>query len=315
MVGSIVWDLFPHAEGTAFFKGYHEAVDTGLPVHFVEFYPEPLNKWLECHCYPSRNGLSVYFHDITKQKLAEEALRKSEKLALAGRLAATIAHEINNPLEAVVNLLYLVKTNTNDPDAQEYVINAEEEIGRITQIVKQSLRFHRESMVPKQERMSLLLDSAAALFKTRILSSHVVIERKYRDTGEVTCFGSELRQVFGNLIANAIEAVGQDGVVSLHTREATDPKTGDPGVRVTVADNGQGMGPETLKRISEPFFTTKGANGTGLGLWVSRDLLRKHRATLQIRSRTGVGRSGTVFSIFFPLLAIQIDIPTPSMKI
>ena len=105
LIGSIVWELFPKAEGTAFHEGYHQAVDTGQPVHFEEFYPDPLNKWLECHCYPSAQGLSVYFHDITKQKLAEEALRKSEKLALAGRLTATIAQEINPPLEAAVNLL------------------------------------------------------------------------------------------------------------------------------------------------------------------------------------------------------------------
>ena len=303
LIGSIVWELFPKAEGTAFHEGYHRAVDTGQPVHFEEYYPDPLNKWLECHCYPSAQGLSVYFRDITKQRLAEEALRKSEKLALAGRMAATIAHEINNPLEAVTNLLYLLRTSTHDLEARQYVIDAEEELIRVSQIVSQSLKFHRQSTVPQWEKMSSLLDSSAALFKSRLNPDRVKIKRVYRDSSPVWCYGSELRQVFGNLVGNALDALGQGGEIHLRTRESKDVHSGELGIRITVADNGHGMDAQTLSRISEPFFTTKGANGTGLGLWVSRDLLEKHHARIQIKSRNHSGSSGTVFSIFIPLNA------------
>ncbi len=304
LVGSIVWDLFPKAEGTAFYDGYHRAVETGQPVHFEEFYPEPLNKWLDCHCYPSAQGLSVYFRDSTKQKLAEEALRKSEKLALAGRLAATIAHEINNPLEAVSNLLYLLRPSVNDSEAQGYLSDAQLELSHISQIAAQSLKFHRKSTAPKWEKMSSLLDSAAALFRARIHQGQTDVIREYRDHSPVYSYGSELRQVFGNLVGNALDALGsQGGTIHLRTSESKNPRTGEPGVRITLADTGQGMDAQTLARIAEPFFTTKGSNGTGLGLWVSRDLLKKHHAVMRIKSRQEPGRSGTVFSIFIPLEA------------
>lgn len=298
-----VWELFPKAEGTAFHEGYHRAMNTGQPVHFEEFYPEPLSRWLECHCYPSAQGLSVYFHDITQQKLAQEALRKSEKLALAGRLAATIAHEINNPLEAMTNLLYLARTSSLDPQARQYVIDAEAELIRVSQIVTQSLKFHRQSTFPQREKISPLLDSAADLFRTRVVAEHIVIERDYREQNLVWCYGSELRQVFGNLIGNACDALHHGGTIRIRTRDAKDVKMGEPGIRITVADDGQGMDAETLAKIAEPFFTTKGANGTGLGMWVSSDLLRKHHATMRIKSRNLTSNSGTVFSIFIPLEA------------
>jgi hypothetical protein len=200
LIGGIVWQLFPDAQGTAFYEGYHKAVETGHPVHFEEFYPAPLNKWLECHCYPSSQGLSVYFRDITKQKAAEEALRKSEKLALAGRLSATIAHEINNPLGAVIDLLYLLRTSVRDPDALEYVISAEHEVNLVSQIVSQSLQYHRKAIAPKAEHISSLLESTANMFKTRLVSEHISLQCRFRDHSMVVCFGSELRQVFGNLV-------------------------------------------------------------------------------------------------------------------
>ena len=558
LIGACVWELFPYAQGTKFYEGYHQAVETGEPIHFEEFYPEPLNKWLECHCYPTAGGLSVYFRDVSERKLAEqrvaeneaklaafvdliptlawmanedgwifwynrrwydytgttaeqmegwgwqsvhdpamlpkvlerwtrsiqtgepfemvfplrgkdgvfrsfltrvspvkdtngtvtrwfgtnteidelertrselaaersrlnaviehvpvglvfsdasgriqggnseverilrhpihlsatvedyrewvsyhpsgeqvqpqehplaktlqdggvhshevlyqrgdgsegwvtftsapirdaeggltgavvatqdidakkraeEALRKSEKLAVAGRLAATIAHEINNPLEAVTNLLYILRTSTEEEHTREHIALAEEELARVTQIVTHSLRFHRSSVLMTWEKLSTILDSAAAVYKSRLIVDQIYISRRYRDTRSVCCYSSEIRQVFGNLIGNAFDAIRKGGTVHMRVRDASDVLTGVAGVRVTVADTGTGMDAQTLKRIAEPFFTTKGINGTGLGLWISRDILQKHHALLQVRSRQQEERSGTVFSLFLPM--------------
>ena len=245
--------------------------------------------------------------DTTNQKMAVEALRKSEKLAVAGRLAATISHEINNPLEAVTNLLYLLRTGTTDPETRAYAAAAEEELARVTQIVTHSLRFHRQSTHPLDETMSNVLDSAAGVYKSRLIVDHVEIRRDYRDSNPVFCYSSELRQVFGNFIGNAFDAIRQGGIIVLRTRNARDPVTGERGIRVTVADSGHGMDRQTLAKIFEPFFTTKGLNGTGLGLWISRDILKKHHGTLHVKSRRGSPNSGTVFSVFLPLAAIRPD--------
>ena len=243
--------------------------------------------------------------DITNQKLSEEALRKSEKLAVAGRFAATISHEINNPLESVTNLLYILKTNITDEGSMELLTTAEEELGRVAQIVTQSLRFHRQSTVPTFEKVSTILESAAGIYKSRLGVAHIEIKRDYRDHNPVRCYSSELRQVFGNFIGNAFDAIRQGGTICLRTRDAVHPITGQPGVRITVADSGHGMDAKILQRITEPFFTTKGVNGTGLGLWISRDILKKHHGILRVRSRRGDGLSGTVFSVFLPLIAIM----------
>ena len=241
--------------------------------------------------------------DVTQRKSTEEALRRSEKLAVAGRLAASISHEINNPLESVTNLLYLIRSSATDEATLGYATSAEEELARVAEIVKHSLRFHRQSTKPTHERMSAVLDSAAGIYRSRLMSGGVEMVRDFGDTAEVFCYASELRQVFGNLIGNAFDAARQGGHIYLRTRDAAHPATGERGVRVTVADTGLGMNAQTVQRIAEPFFTTKGSNGTGLGLWISRDLLRKHRAHLQVRSRQRQP-SGTVFSVFLPLDAV-----------
>lgn len=242
--------------------------------------------------------------DITNQKLSEEALRKSEKLAVAGRLAATISHEINNPLEAVTNLLYLLRTNCSDAQSMELIATAEEELARVSQVVTHSLRFHRQSTQPSYEKLSSLLEAAASIYKNRFTTDHVETRRSYRDQKSILCYPSELRQVFGNLVGNALDATRHGDIIYLRTRDAVHPITGEPGVRVAVADTGHGMDANTLQRISEPFFTTK-ETGTGLGLWISRDILKKHSGVLRVRSRKGEGVSGTVISVFLPVAAIQ----------
>jgi signal transduction histidine kinase/CHASE3 domain sensor protein len=254
--------------------------------------------------------VSVNFN-VSGQKLAEEALRKSEKLAVAGRLAATIAHEINNPLESVTNLLYLARTSTTDAVIGDYLSTAEEELARVAQIVTYSLKFHRQSSVPTFEIVSNILDSAAVIYRTRLMLNRVEIKRDYLDETSVRCYSSELRQVFSNLIGNAFDAIPDGGTIYLRTREAYEFTTRQRGVRISVADTGHGMDANTMHLISEPFYTTKGLNGSGLGLWISRDIIKKHRGTLAVRSRQDGAFRGTLFSVFLPFEAIPELAHTP----
>ena len=245
-------------------------------------------------------GLTVAALDITHMRLAEEALRKAEKLAIVGRLAASIAHEINNPLESVVSLLYVARNIATDDEMRGYLDTAEQELYRVAHVVTQSLRFHRQSTAAAEVRVSSLMDSALALYRGRLKHSSVTLTTDYRDTQPLVCLSSELRQVFANLIGNAFEAT-RSGHIALRAHPATDPRTGSPGIRAIIADTGHGIDAKTLEHLFEPFITTKGEFGTGLGLWVSAEILKRHHATIRIKSSTIPGRCGTVFSVFFPL--------------
>jgi PAS domain S-box-containing protein len=245
-------------------------------------------------------GVVVTITDIDARKRAEQALLQSEKLALVGRLAATISHEINNPLEAVTNLLYLIDASVTDTAAREYTRSAQAELARVAQIVTHTLRFYRKGHGSAQERISDLLESALAMYEARIRSSQVTLHKRYADDDRVRGNPSELRQVFANLIGNAFDASRAGGAVFLRTSRQHSRSTGAPGVRITVADNGAGMDAQTRKRLFEAFYTTKGDRGTGLGLWVSAEILARHQATVRVRSRQTPGSSGTVFSIWYP---------------
>lgn len=231
---------------------------------------------------------------------AKEALIRSEKLALVGRLATSISHEINNPLESVINLLYLIELSVRDPAAVRYVKLAQEELERVSHIVTHTLRFNRRSGVPSLERVSLIIDSALAIYEGRLRQSGVAVQRDYAEADRLFCLASELRQVFANLIANALDAMPRQGRLVLRTRPQHAWRTGEPGLRITIADTGSGMDPDTQRMLFQPFFSTKGDRGTGLGLWVSREILDKHHATLRLRSRQTPGASGTIISIWLP---------------
>jgi signal transduction histidine kinase len=254
--------------------------------------------------------VSINFN-VSGQKLAEEALRKSEKLAAAGRLVTTIAHEINNPLDSVTSLLYLARTTTTDPAISAYLASAEEELARVAQIVMYSLKSHRQSSAPTLERVSDIIDSASVIYSTRLMMKRVDIERDYSDETPVRCYCSELRQVFINLIGNAFDALPEGGTIYLRTREAYESTTLRHGVRISIADTGHGMDAKTMHLITEPFYTTKGINGSGLGLWISRDILKKHHGTLAVRSRQDGAFRGTLFSIFLPFEAIPQPVIVP----
>jgi PAS domain S-box-containing protein len=239
--------------------------------------------------------------DITERRQAEEALRKTEKLAAAGRLATSISHEINNPLEAVTNLLYLLRTHPGlDPVALNYADMAQSEIARVSHITQQTLRFYRQSSHPSETNVAELMDSVLTLYHGRAMAAHVEVELKYSANGRMLCFAGEIRQLFANLVANSLDAMPDGGRLKISVRDSaswSEPEV--QGVRVSVADTGTGMTRETRQRIFEPFFTTKEATGTGLGLWVSAELIAKHSGIIRVRSRTGK-RSGTIFMLFFP---------------
>ncbi len=242
--------------------------------------------------------------DASDRKRNEEALRRTEKLAATGRLAASIAHEINNPLEAITNLLFLLRNycDLKDP-AHNYVVMAEHEAQRISEITQQTLRFYRQSTQPTRASMSEVLGSVLSLYHGRLNALNLQVDRQFDPELDLFCFAGELRQVFANLIGNAVDASSPGGRLVIRARRSRNWK--DPmhqGVRFAVADTGSGMDAHTRERIFEAFFTTKEVIGTGLGLWVSHEIIVKHHGSVQVRSRTAFDgqASGTVFSVFIP---------------
>ncbi|MGI8770977.1 MAG: PAS domain S-box protein [Acidobacteriaceae bacterium] len=290
-------------------RSLKEAVQTGH--YYAQFrvpQPDGTDRWLagRARVMTGPQGNAYYLGvnmDISMQRQIEEALRKSEKLAVVGRLAATISHEINNPPEAVTNLLYLMQSETSIDTLIQYAKTAQDELARVSHIVTHTLRFHRQATVPTWERVDLLLDSAIALYQGRMTGAQIRLDRKPRSIVTLLCFASELRQVFTNLIGNAFDANRSGGRIQVRTREGTHWRTGARGVRVTIADGGHGMNAKTLGRIFEPFFTTKGDNGTGLGLWITLEIIRKHRGAVMARSSEDPAHQGTVFCVFLPFEA------------
>jgi PAS domain S-box-containing protein len=228
--------------------------------------------------------------DITQRRLAEEALRRSEKLAATGRLAASIAHEINNPLAAVTNLLYLMRDGYN----REYLSMAEQEIERISHIVKQTLNFYRASPTPVEVNLGRLIDDVVDVFRAKIRARDLSVVTQYKYNEVINGVSTELSQVFGNLIGNALEAMQPGGTLRLRTASSR------RGLRVTVADNGSGIHAGDLGKIFQPFFTANKDGGTGLGLWLAKEIVEKHGGAIRVRSSTG-SRHGTVFLIWLPV--------------
>ena len=242
--------------------------------------------------------------DITERKRAEEALLRSEKLASVGRMAATIAHEINNPLEAVMSVLFLAKGSKElSESTRQYLEIADGELNRIAHITRQSLGFYRESNAPALTSVNAVLESAVDLLKSRIKAKHAVIEKEWEGDVQVTGVAGELRQVFSNLLANSLDAIDTTGTIKLRVSTGVAFNNGHRCVRVTVADNGKGIAAGSRQHIFEPFFTTKGTVGTGLGLWVSKQIVDKHGGTIRMRSSTNEARRGTAFSIVLPISA------------
>lgn len=244
--------------------------------------------------------------EITAVKQMESALIQGEKLAVVGRLTALIAHEINNPLESVMNLLYLARTSDSVADIHPFLDTAEHELRRVSAITNQSLRFYKQSSHPTAAGCEELIEGVVTIYRSRLANSQIVVEKRNRASTPVLCFEGEIRQVLNNLIGNAIDAMSPGGGrLLLRSREASNWHTGSKGLMFTVADTAAGIPPATLQRIFEPFFTTKGMFGTGLGLWVSHEIVERHRGSLRVRSSQKKGRSGTVFILFLPFDAVD----------
>jgi two-component system NtrC family sensor kinase len=252
------------------------------------------------------NGLMMILQDVSDRKRSEELLRRSEKLIEAGKMAAALAHEINNPLSSVVNLIYLLGENGSmDEAGRRYLDLANEELGRVVHISKQMLGMYRESATPVRVSLAGIMDDVLDLYAQNIQLSGVKVEKHYRTRGEVAGFPGELRQAFSNVLRNALEVLNEaDKRIIIHISPAVcwNGSIANPAVRVTIADSGVGIADGDRGRIFEPFFTTKGERGTGLGLWVVRGIVEKHDGTVRMRSSTVAGRSGTCFSILLPLV-------------
>jgi PAS domain S-box-containing protein len=263
--------------------------------------------WNELSLSPIRNRSGEVTHfvgiqtDITARVEFEAALRESEKLAAVGRLASSIAHEINNPLESVMNLLFLAQRSEEMPEVMGYLTQADKQLERVSLITQQSLRFYRQSTRKQAVSCRDLIDSVVDLYESRAETANVSIERRERSIQPVLCLESEIRQVLNNLVRNAIEAMlGSGGRLIIRSRDTCSGSSGRRGVAITVADTGSGISAHTMAQLYKPFFTTKGAAGTGLGLWISSEIVARHHGRLQARSRQTPGASGTVFSLFLP---------------
>jgi PAS domain S-box-containing protein len=246
-------------------------------------------------------AITAAWLEITHLKKAEAALVQSEKLAAVGRLASSISHEINNPLEAITNLLYLISQSEKLPeDLRIYIHMAQSELSRVSQIATQTLRFHRQAAKPTWVSPAELLDAVLNLYHGRLTNSGVRVEASYSTDMKVLCFENDIRQVLNNLIANAIDAMRQGGRLVVRAHEATQHSSGKRGVRLTVADTGHGMPEAVRRRLFQPFYTTKGLNGTGLGLWISEGIVKRHRGRMEVRSSQDPVHHGTVFTLFLP---------------
>jgi signal transduction histidine kinase len=230
---------------------------------------------------------------IRQQRRTEESLRKSEKLAVAGRLAASIAHEINNPLEAIQNLIFIMATSESVPEIREYLAMAQEQLARVSEIVKQTLRFHRETAHPAPVALAEVVESVLALYAGRLRSAGILVNTQFRPAPAIHGFAGELRQLVANLVGNAIDAMRSGGKLRVRVRKAC--RNGQPGVRLTVSDSGSGISAAVRNTLFEPFVSTKESTGTGLGLWVSGQIVQRHSGTIRLRTKE---RVGTTFSVF-----------------
>jgi PAS domain S-box-containing protein len=302
LVGKSLWELLPELRNTKFGDTCRQALETGKMMQVEEHYG-PADRWIHVNFYPSQDGLSLFIQDATEKRRQQEQLLVSEKLAATGRLAATIAHEINNPLESTINLIYLARTSpsTGDDSVRQYLLTAEKELARVSQIARHTLGFYRETSVPANTDLAQLLDDVLAVYQTILKAKGIRVVKEYHAAPPIYALRGELHQVVSNLVSNAIDAQTQGGELrlTLLARE----QDGDRGVEIRVHDTGSGVPSNILPKLFEPFFTTKASVGTGLGLWVVKQFVQNHSGTVTVESSTNTKDHGTTFVIFLPVAA------------
>ena len=250
-------------------------------------------------------GVVLVFHDVSAMRKSQDLVRKTEKLAAAARLSATVAHEINNPLEAVVNLIFIAKHDTGTPPAVvQHLTLAEQEIERIAHITRQTLGFYRESNAPERVQIGALIESVLKMYSNKLNSSGIRVQRELSDCRAVQGVAGELKQVLSNVIANAIDAAGGNGSIVIRCEQV--PSGDESRVQIVIADSGAGVAAQHVDRIFEPFYTTKKDVGTGLGLWVTREIVERHGGTINVRPASdGEGLTGAAFVLQLPCAPID----------
>jgi PAS domain S-box-containing protein len=241
-------------------------------------------------------GIILVFRDITRQYELERTLRTTEKLALAGKITASVAHEINNPLDTVSNLLHLIQSERDDLYRDEYISLASQELKRVNQVTRSMLSLYRESQTPVPVDLSEVVNGAISLLERQIRNKEARVSCNFAKNARVEGFPAELHQVFTNLLYNSLDAIPARGQILI---ECPSPETQN-NVRVTITDNGHGIAQENLPRLFQPLFTTKGMQGTGLGLWVCKGIVEKHGGTIEAQSDPAGSASGATFTVVLP---------------
>lgn len=265
-------------------------------------------------------GSSKYLKDVSgcqpEMEQVTDLLRENQKLITLGRLAASIAHEINNPLESVTNLLYLSE-RANSEDTTAYLRTARRELERAVQIARQTLSFSRETNAPVRIDLADLIEEALGLYARAVRGKQIRILRRYEERSMAPVFPGEIRQVLANLISNSIEASRQNGSIVIRLRNSSrwTHRGRERGIRFTIGDSGSGIPAELLDRIGQPFFTTKGQSGTGLGLWVTQSILSHYGSSLQVRSSVRPPQRGTVFSFVLPHRLGPIEVMSGDIEV
>ena len=246
-----------------------------------------------------------YSGDVTRRKLGDLALLEAEKLAVAGRLTASIAHEVNNPLGGAMNLLYLAKASSEESERQRLLDEAMQQLMRVSQIATQTLKFSRTSKRAGVCRASDLVKNTLELLRPRLNLAHITVDIETRQDLEFSCFSGEMQQILTNILINAADAIREQGKIRVRVAGSFFWRTSTPAVRITIVDDGSGMSPDVMRRMREPFFTTKEDTGTGLGMWIVTELIRRHHGRLSVRSKMDPTHHGTAVSMLFPVSFLE----------
>ena len=302
-LGKVIWDLFPGLYDSHFGRSYRIAMETQKVERLEEFY-KPLNRWFHTNVYPTSEGILIFSQDVTERRLHQDRLMLSEKLAATGRLAATIAHEINNPLESVLNLIYLARTSPNLPESdKDFLITAEKEVTRVSHIARHTLGFYRDTSAPSQIDVAALIEEVLTVYESRLKAGGIEVRKDFTVLPAVETLRGEMHQVFSNLFSNAIDAMRNGGTLTIVLREAK--QDGRTGIQVRVEDDGVGIPAENLVRLFEAFYTTKPNAGTGLGLWVVKQFVESWGGRIEANSWQEPQSHGTAFDLFIPLVAVS----------